>query len=124
MCIRDSSSALQRVVMFLNEASDPIIERIPVSYTHLDVYKRQGLAGEYDRLATFASKGMRQLLRAMAAKAEAVELLRFLRYFSAGHPADFAVSLPAGLLRRSHIPVSYTHLPWDTLLASSLSTKS
>ena len=82
------------------------LQGMDVEHVHrgeLEKRLRMGLAGEYDRLATFASKGMRQLLRAMAAKAEAVELLRFLRYFSAGHPADFAVSLPAGLLRRSHI---------------------
>ena len=64
------------------------LQGMDVEHVHrgeLEKRLRMGLAGEYDRLATFASKGMRQLLRAMAAKAEAVELLRFLRYFSAGH---------------------------------------
>ena len=66
MCIRDSSNAgaLDRIVSFMNTTENPPVERllipdmaltaaeyfavnnnekvlVPVSYTHLDVYKRQ-----------------------------------------------------------------------------------
>ncbi len=74
-----------------------------VRRAELEKRLRLGLESEYARLAVFASKGMRELLRALAGKAEAGELLRFLRFLSAGHPADFAVSLPGDLLGRSRI---------------------
>ena len=40
-----ATGAIDRTVTFVNLANDPAIERIatPVSYTHLDVYKRQWL---------------------------------------------------------------------------------
>ena len=39
----EETGVMDRVVMFLNLSNDPIIERIPVSYTHLDVYKETDL---------------------------------------------------------------------------------
>ncbi len=55
---------------------------------------RRGLDLEYHRLAAFASGGQRGLLRALASRNEAGELLRFLRFLAAGHPVDYKVSLP------------------------------
>ncbi len=62
-----------------------------------------GLAREYDKLAAFASKGMRGLLRALASKVEAQQILRFLRLLSAGRPSDFALSLPQEAMRHSRV---------------------
>ena len=62
-----------------------------------------GLAREYDKLAVFASKGMRGLLRALAAKVEAQQILRFLRLLSAGRPSDFSLSLPPEAMRHSRV---------------------
>lgn len=62
-----------------------------------------GLARDYGKLAVFASKGMRQLLRALASKIEAQQLLRFLRLLAAGRPADFSLSLPPEMLSRSRV---------------------
>lgn len=62
-----------------------------------------GLARDYGKLAVFASKGMRQLLRALASKLEAQQILRFLRMLAAGRPADFSLSLPPEMLDRSQI---------------------
>ena len=38
MCIRDSIRAVKLIV---SKMADAVIEAKPVSYTHLDVYKRQ-----------------------------------------------------------------------------------
>lgn len=62
-----------------------------------------GLAREYDKLAAFAAKGMRGLLRALASKVEAQQILRFLRLLSAGRPSDFTLSLPREAMRHSRV---------------------
>ena len=69
---------------------------------------RLGLQREYDKLATFAARGLGQLLRALASRAQAGELLRFLRFLAAGHPADFTPNLPADVLE--HCPVRFSLL--------------
>ena len=96
------------IASYLNstKAWGPCLKGVDLDEVHraeLEKRLRMGLQAEYARLATFASKGMRELLGAMASRAEASELLRFLRFLSAGHPADFAVSLSGEMLKRSRV---------------------
>ena len=48
MCIRDRHYSLEEWDNFLKKQSDSIYEYIAVSYTHLDVYKRQVVFSAHD----------------------------------------------------------------------------
>ena len=69
------------IASYLNstKAWGPCLKGVDLDEVHraeLEKRLRMGLQAEYARLATFASKGMRELLGAMASRAEASELLR------------------------------------------------
>lgn len=72
----------------------------------LEALLRVGLDREYARLAMFASGPMRNLLRCLLLRAEATEILRFMRFLAAGHPGDFTISLPDDILAHSRVNYS------------------
>ena len=65
MCIRDRNSALEAELQTAKDASkEKIADRLkygkteqePVSYTHLDVYKRQGIAAAARAFSSFLAQ--------------------------------------------------------------------